>query len=712
MSTEQTANSPLSLINGGTLQLRSDSAVTFAGGNNMGGLGSSTVNLDVNNLTSGSGNTLTIAPAGFNVNTTTINVTGGNGYTLGLGTINNVANATTLTLNPTTANLSIAGYTAISNYTQTLALGGTAPNNSVTGAIANSATAGATTLTKSGTSTWSLNGANTFTGNITISAGTLAIGGSGNLTAGTYAGTIANAGAFTYGSSAAQDLSGVISGAGTLTMNGSATLTLSGTSANTYTGVTTLNSGTTIAGKATAFGGTGATAGTVINSSALLDVNSLNLGAEQFTLAGGTIKNNGTADQSNATQKVTVTADSSVGGSKRWDVRGGGLGGLTVNSGTKLTKIDANTVVVSGTPILNNGTIQIDTGTFGMHSNVASTGTGSYLVNATGELQIGSYGIVVTVANPVTVNGGTLAGISAQTAVPSYNGPITLNAATTATLRADAAFNITSAIGGGGNLNKTGAGTLTVSATSSYSGNTTVTAGKLALTVASSFADASAIRLTTGATLDLTIAGTDTVKELYIDNVKKAAGKWGRTGSIAALGANFETPLITGDGLLSVTTGDTPYGSWINTFFPGVTDPLIIGKTADPDKDGSSNLAEFGFDGDPSKGSLNPKIFVFTTDTDADADSNKEVVMTAAIRTGAAAFTSAAPSTATSAADEITYSIQGSTTLSSFPTTVNAVPTPVVIGLPAVNTGYSYRSFSLGGSNGLPAKGFLRAGVE
>ena len=706
LSAEQTAAQPLTLQNGGLLQLRSDSSVTFSGGNGMGGMGSATVNFNVDRLSSGSGHTLTIAPLGFDVNTTTINVTGGNGCILGLGAINNVAGSGVLTLNPTTAPLVLAGYTASATLSTTLALGGSATGSRVTGAIANPATSGSTTLTKSGTGSWTLEGINTFNGATTINAGTLAIGGSGSLGSGTYEGAITNAGTLNYGSSATQTLSGVISGAGTLTVSGAGSLTLGGASANTYTGLTTLNGGTTIAAKATAFGGTGATAGTIVNPTALLDVNSQNLGAEQFTLAGGTIKNNGSADQANATQRVNVTADSSVGGLWRWDVRGGGLGGMTVQAGVKLTKIDANLVGVVSNPLVNNGTIQIDGGALGLHLGVASSGSGSFLVNSAGEMQIGSFGTAVTVANPVTVHGGTLAGVDAGGGASSFNGPITLGPATTATLRATSNFNITAAIGGAGGLNKTGLGTLTVSAASNHGGDTTVSAGTLSYTVPSSFADASAVRLATGAVLNLNAEGTDTIGTFYIDGIPQDSGTWGAIGS----GADHETALITGPGLLDASSGGAPFAVWIDSFFPGESDPAIIGLTADPDKDGSDNFTEFAFDGAPDDGADHAKVYVFTADSDFDGDSDKELILTAAIRTSTPAFGNGSPTTSTSTTDGITYSIEGSTTLVDFLESVDAVPTAITTGLPAPSgADYSYRSFRLGGSNGLPGKGFLRA---
>ena len=55
------------------------------------------------------------------------------------------------------------------------------------------------------------------------------------------AGNITDNGAFIYNSTAAQTLSAVISGSGTLTQNGSGALTISGTG-NSYTGITTVNS--------------------------------------------------------------------------------------------------------------------------------------------------------------------------------------------------------------------------------------------------------------------------------------------------------------------------------------------------------------------------------------------------------------------------------------------------------------------------------------
>jgi hypothetical protein len=52
--------------------------------------------------------------------------------------------------------------------------------------------------------------------------------------------------------------------------------------------------------------------------------------------------------------------------------------------------------------------------------------------------------------------------------------------------------------------------------------------------------------------------------------------------------------------LTLVSTNPSSYTSWIDGFFPGVTDPTIIGATADPDQDGLDNAAEMVLGGNPA----------------------------------------------------------------------------------------------------------------
>ena len=179
-----TAAGKLTLNNGGTVQLRSNTSTTFSGFDNLGGVGSGTVTFDVNNLTSGTANgntnagtqgqTLSAATtSGFSVHNTVINVTGGDGYTLALGPLNNTSGGSTLTLNPSTANLIVAAVTG-STGADVLTVQG-AGNTTITGAISDPSAPTTFTVTKTGAGTLTLNGASTYTGATTINGGTVTL---------------------------------------------------------------------------------------------------------------------------------------------------------------------------------------------------------------------------------------------------------------------------------------------------------------------------------------------------------------------------------------------------------------------------------------------------------------------------------------------------------------------------------------------------------
>jgi len=174
LSAETSGNvKPLSLTDGGTLQLLSDASVAFAGTNNMGGLAAANVTIDLGKVSAaGIGRTLVLAPAGFAVSAATVNVTSADSYTLSLPVISG-AGAGINTFNPTTANLLIGNYSGTA--ATTLVLGGTHTANRVTGIISNGG--GTTTVHKTGPGTWELQGLNTYTGVTVVREGTLVLSG-------------------------------------------------------------------------------------------------------------------------------------------------------------------------------------------------------------------------------------------------------------------------------------------------------------------------------------------------------------------------------------------------------------------------------------------------------------------------------------------------------------------------------------------------------
>jgi hypothetical protein len=131
--------------------------------------------------------------------------------------------------------------------------------------------------------------------------------------------------------------------------------------------------------------------------------------------------------------------------------------------------------------------------------------------------------------------------------------------------------------------------------------------------------------------------------------------------------------------------------------------------TGDPDNDGSDNLSEFAFHGNPLGGSDSGFHRAATEDTAADADTLKELTLTLAVRNGSGSPIFTASPSPTASVDGITYTIEGSPDLE-FPGGV-VTETAAPNGLAALPAGWEYRRFRLNGSNGLAGTGFLRAKV-
>lgn len=257
--------------------------------------------------------------------------------------INSLASAATSTINNkidltfASATIDTANGTASSDLT-------------ITGVISENtgAGSGAKTITKSGAGTLTLTGVNTFTGSTTITGGTLAIGGAGRLANGTYAGAVAiSTGAvFSVESSAAQVMSGVISGQGSLIKGGTGVLTLSGTAVNTYTGGTTLNRGTLFLDNANL-----TTPTNLLNSSTVL------------TLGGGTLTVKGKTGAFATSQTVAST---------------------TLNPGASTARVEQNT---GTSTTLNLGAITRNQGAtlnVTAESNLSTTSSTSQIIKTTG----------------------------------------------------------------------------------------------------------------------------------------------------------------------------------------------------------------------------------------------------------------------------------------------------------------------------------------
>jgi outer membrane autotransporter protein len=421
---------------------------------------------------------------------------------------------------------------------------------------------GANGLTKVGTGSLTLAGANTFAGPLTVSNGTVVLTGgaavadttavvvnaaagppatSGTLqvsaaeTIGSLAGNggsvVLGAGLTTGGDNSSTGYAGVISGTGSLTKAGTGVFTLTG--ANTYSGGTVINAGTL--------------AGAVGPLQGAMLVN-----------AGGTLRFDQTADASFAgalsgagvVQKagagVLTLTGTNTGHTGTLDITGGSVSiGSAANIGTGVISLTGTTLTTTGALTLANAiTLNAPGGTL----NTGAATTLSGVISGAGALtKTGTATLTLTGANSysggTTIAAGTLAGDTT-----SLQGPITNNAALV--FDQAGAGTYAGAISGTGSVTKQGAGALTLTGSSSYSGATSVAAGTL-ITGTNGIGDSSAVTVATGATLQL--AANETIGSLAGAGALDTAGftltTGGNNGSTTFSGAT------TGTGLTKVGTG-------------------------------------------------------------------------------------------------------------------------------------------------------------
>src|SRR5207247_810296 len=370
---------------------------------------------------SGSG-TVTLSAANTYTGVTTINVgTIAIAADAGLGAAPGAPTAGKLTFGGGTLRTT-ASFTVAANRGIALTGAGTISTDPGTTLTYGGIIAGASPLTKAGTGTLIVSGANTYTGATAISAGTLQLGATNAVPSGSAVtvsggatfdlrgfsdgiGSLAGAGTVTSGAAGAVTLtaggnnasttfSGLIqNGSGTvaLTKTGTGTLTLSG--ANTYSGATTVSAGVLDVQNNTALGAT-AGATTVAGGAALQLEGSGLVVAEPVTLNGTGIAGGGALRQVANTN--TWSGAITLGSAARVNADAGTLtvsGGIT-NGGFLLTVGGAGNTTVSTTVISGTGGLTKDgTGTVTLRANNTYTGTtagsGYDQLNVTGSVNLG-----------------------------------------------------------------------------------------------------------------------------------------------------------------------------------------------------------------------------------------------------------------------------------------------------------------------------------
>ncbi len=323
-------------------------------------------------------------------------------------------------------------------------------------------------------------------------------------------------------------LSGVLSDVGGLTVsaNNAGTITLSGS--NTYTGATsiagngsgavtlsvssfnsvsggnassslgapttvsngTINIGTTTVGSVLVYTGPGETSDRVINLAG--------------TTGGATLETDGSGPLV-LTSSLTATGN----GAKTLTLQGSNAGTNTIagkivnsTSATSVTKSGTGTWVLAG-PNTYTGNTTLNTGGLLDLANTSALGTGTFVIGGNGFFD-NTTGAPLTIANAITLSGGSPTFVGSANL--TINGAVTISGANrTITVSANT-LTLGAAVGDSGqarSFTKAGGGTLVLSGVNTYTGNTTINAGTLALGASASLANTAAIVVGAGATYDV-----------------------------------------------------------------------------------------------------------------------------------------------------------------------------------------------------------------
>ncbi len=456
--------------------------------------------------------------------------------------------------------LTFGGNWTITNASQTLTIDTTA--TTISGNIGQDVAGRA--LTKAGSGTLTLAAANTFSGGVTMNAGTLVLNNNNALGSGTITRT----------AGLVQLADGVI--VNTTWQQGSTDTTDSQMDVATAGAVGTwtgpINCPNTDQFRCAGSGGTLV----VSNSTVSLGTSIFVMSRGTVNFAGNTVlttsgagllgRPNATGVASSITVRnaatISLGAGSSLGGGKA-----SGSLALTVQDTASMT-VAANFDIDGSTTSGAVSTVNLNGGTLTVGTIIKSLASGVSLL---------------------TFNGGSLkasgssasflASLAGLTAIISTNGGILDDGGFAVTVAPPLTHDTTLGATADGGLTKVGNGTLTLSAAETYTGNTAVNAGTLALAVSGSIATTPVITVAGSATLDVsavgggfalgsaqTLTGNGTVAGVVTDNGLIAPGNGIGTLTLSS------SPVLNGTLLIELNRTNAQTSDLLN-----ITAPLALG---------------------------------------------------------------------------------------------------------------------------------------
>jgi autotransporter-associated beta strand protein len=296
--------------------------------------------------------------------------------------------------------------------------------------------------------------------------------------------TTVNTGTLTFGGQdVSQRVASVIGGSGGIAKSGTNLLHL--TTANTYTGPTTISEGIVRVNLTGALGTSAS--GTVIADGATLDVggaagvSTLNLQSEPIAVSGagtdgqGAIVNNSANEQWYATGNVSLNGDTTFGGLGRWDIRDGTF----AMNNHALTKKGSAWFALSQTLVTPGGTnasIDVQAGTLRVQRNADFGGSAANTLHLRNGTTLNFYDVWSLPSWRLVCESNTSYFVENSSAVPRnfWYGPVVLNGTLGLTGNSGVIGGFAGAVSGTGALIKAGAHSFSLTGTNNTYGGTTI----------------------------------------------------------------------------------------------------------------------------------------------------------------------------------------------------------------------------------------------
>ncbi|MEO6846969.1 MAG: autotransporter-associated beta strand repeat-containing protein [Chthoniobacterales bacterium] len=405
-----------------------------------------------------------------------------------------------------TNNLDMGTGNVVMNATRTVTVGagdGTTDTGMLTIGGDISGTKSTYGLTKAGMGILALTGANTYTGNTTISAGVLAIG-DGTTDGGILPGSkVLDNGKLLINLLSDATIANVISGKGQLVKGGASSVTLTGV--NTYTGANIIVSGKIVAGSSKALGS---------GVAPLLNYGTLDLNGNNIIVGQLLVRSDNTAGFviNNGNSPATLTTSSSVDSEITGNIADG-IGTLAlVKSGKGALSINDNGNAYSGGTTLNAGRLNINTDT--------ALGSGTFTIAGVSTIDNTSSGLVTLAANN-TQNWNANFTFKGSRDLNLGAGAVTMNATRTITVNAGT-LTVGGVISGAKStygLTKAGNGAMVLTGINTYTGTTTISAGILQIGDGTTDGSVGNTKIVDNGTLIANL-----VSDIIVDNVISGKG--------------------------------------------------------------------------------------------------------------------------------------------------------------------------------------------